>query len=709
MSLKEYNRKRRFDETPEPEGEIKQGSGDLTFVVQMHDATRLHYDFRLEMGGVFQSWAVPKGPSLNPNDQRLAVHVEDHPLDYGDFEGVIPKGNYGAGTVMIWDRGTFVERGSKGREDSEAALAKGLAKGHITFVLSGQKLGGEFALVQLEKDKGGKAWLLLKKRDEYASYSADVTKEDKSAATGRSMDEITLQAPAKNEIWLPGSGPKDPQTLKRRLEDEARAKPRRSNKGLAAKPPEEGAEAAELGDCPDESLPRKLKPMLFAEMAADPEGEGWLNEPRLDGVRALAEVEGMKVKLHSKAFLPFEKKYPRIVDALKTKERRYVLDGEIVGRGEDAVYHVFDLLHLDGKNTRVLPLRVRKRLLSGLGAFPEDGVVHLVPHAVDDPAAGRVVRHGEAPYKSGTSPYWLKLREGEAQTSVVLTNLDKVFWPKEGYTKGDVVAYYRAVAKTILPHLMGRPESMNRHPNGIDKEGFFQKDVSGYLPSFVRTTRVESGSSGRSIDYLICDNEETLLYMANLGCIELNPWFSRVGSLERPDYCVIDLDPGKQPFSVVVQTALEVKDVIDRIGIPSFPKTSGGSGLHICLPLGARVSFDDSRMLAEAICRIVEKRLPDLTTLERQPGHRHGRLYLDCLQNRRGQTLAAPYCLRPRPGAPASAPLRWSEVKQGLSPQSFNIKTMPARIEEIGDLFLPIYGEAIDVAAALSRISAILS
>lgn len=707
MSLKEYNRKRRFGETPEPEGEVKEGEGALTFVVQMHEATRLHYDFRLEMGGVFQSWAVPKGPSLNPNDQRLAVHVEDHPLDYGDFEGVIPKGNYGAGTVMIWDRGTYVERGSKGREDSEAALAKGLAKGHITFILSGQKLGGEFALVQLEKDKGGKAWLLLKKGDEYASYRADITKEDRSAATGRSMAEIAAEAPAKNEVWLPGSGPKDPKTLKRRLEDETRAKPRKKGKGLSAKPPTEEAEVTKLADCPDEKLPRKAKPMLFAEMAAEPEGKGWLHEAKIGGVRALAEVEGAKVKLHSKAFLPFEKKYPKVAAALKAKGESYVLDGEIVGKGDDAVFHVYDLLHLDGKNTRVLPLKTRKKLLAGLKGLQSEGAVRFVPHAVDDPAFGNVVRHGEAPYKAGTSPFWLKLRAAEEKASVVLTNLDKIFWPEEGYTKGDVVEYYRAVAATILPHLRGRPESMHRHPNGIDKEGFFQKDVTGYLPSFAKTTRVESGSAGRSIDYLICDNEETLLYMANLGCIELNPWFSRVGSLDKPDYSVIDLDPGKQPFSVVVKTALAVKEVIDLLDLPSFPKTSGGSGLHICLPLGAKVSFDDSRALAEAICRIVEKRLPDLTTMERQPGHRHGRLYLDCMQNRRGQTLASAYCLRPRPGAPASAPLTWDEVGPKLDPKAFNIKTMPGRIAEVGDLFLKVYDEAVDVPATLSRISSL--
>ncbi len=344
-------------------------------------------------------------------------------------------------------------------------------------------------------------------------------------------------------------------------------------------------------------------------------------------------------------------------------------------------------------------------LLLDLPGFTPDGVLRVVRHEVDQAAFGSMVRHGDGTYKSGTSSHWLKLREGEATSSVVLTNLDKVFWPDEGYTKGDVVEYYRSVAATILPHLKGRPESMNRNPNGILQESFFQKDVTGYVPNFVHTTRVESESAGHSIDYLICDNEETLLYMANLGCIELNPWFSRVGSLQHPDFCVIDLDPGKQPFSVVIETALAVKCIIDVLKIPSYPKTSGGSGLHICLPLGARYSFDDSRNLAEAICRIVEQRLPDLTTMERQPGQRHGKLYLDCLQNRRGQTLAAPYCLRPRPGAPVSAPLRWDEVKQGLSPLAFSIKTMAGRIAEVGDLFLPIYDEAIDVEATLSQLS----
>ncbi len=706
MSLKEYNRKRRPGETPEPVGERKVGSGELRFVIQLHEATKLHYDFRLEHDGAFQSWAIPKGPSLNPNDQRLAVHVEDHPMDYGDFEGVIPKGNYGAGTVMIWDRGTFIERSATGREDSEQNFAKGMAKGHITFLISGSKIGGEFALVRLDKDNTGKAWLLLKKRDEFATYKVDEPQEARSAATGRTMAEIAAEATGKGEVWLPGSGLVEDGVLKRGLaNDPPLAKPKRMKKGLTAKPPSEEGASTSWDTAPTEALPRKLKPMLFTELAGECEGEGWLYEPRPGGVRALAEIEGGSVRLHSKQFLPFDQRYPEITRALQLPGRKLVVDGEIVTKGESprSAYWIYDLLHLDGKSTRGLPLSERKRLLAALPFFGD--VLRLVPDARDEPAPGTQARHSASIYKPGTSSFWVKPRDGAALDRPTLTNLGRVFWPKEGYTKGDVIEYYRAVAPFILPYLAGRPESMHRHPHGIDGESFFQKDVSGYLPPFVSTTRVES--SERTIDYLICDNEATLLYMANLGCIELNPWLSRVPQLDRPTFVVVDLDPAEQSFAEVVKVAKVVQDVLQMIGVKGFLKTSGSSGLHIYLPVDGSVSYDEGRGLTEAICRIVEARLPNLTTMERAPARRGGRLYLDCLQNRRSQTLAAPYCVRPRPGATVSAPLHWSELTETLTPAAFTIKTMPGRLNALGDVWQGIDTQPVDVAAALSRLSSL--
>ncbi len=285
-----------------------------------------------------------------------------------------------------------------------------------------------------------------------------------------------------------------------------------------------------------------------------------------------------------------------------------------------------------------------------------------------------------------------------------LTNLDKIFWPKEKYTKGDVIKYYEKIADYILPYLKDRPESLNRHPNGIAGDSFFQKDMDHTPPTWVKTQKVYSESNEQDINYLVCNNPPTLLYMANLGCIEINPWFSTTKHLDKPDYAVLDLDPEDIGFDKVIEVALEAHKILSKLKVDHYPKTSGATGIHIFIPLGAKYTYEQAKHFTQLIAVLVNKALPEITSLERNPQRRQKRIYLDYLQNRKGQTLAAPYSLRPKPGAPVSTPLEWKEVKKGLKPTNFTIKNIFTRLQKKGDLFKPVLGKGIDLKAALKQI-----
>lgn len=692
MSLKEYKRKRHFEKTPEPSPKVKTSAkGKLTFVIQKHAASRTHYDFRLELDGVLKSWAVPKGPTLTSGDPRLAVQVEDHPIKYGSFEGVIPKGNYGAGTVMIWDSGHYVERGSQSRKDSEKALKAGMEKGHITFLLEGKKLSGEFALVKIKK-KGApdNGWLLIKKHDESASRH-DILKEDRSSETGRTMDEIAQEARDKGEVWLPGKGKQ------------------KAEKKIAPRPKTEKRLPSEV----KASLPRKVRPMqpLFSK---DPKETGWIYEPFGEGIRAIAEKDSNSVKLYSKIFLPLDKKYPQIVSALKKWKSTAVFDGEIVKEGKSVTYRISDLLFFEGKDLREAPLKERKKILSQLSL---EEPLSLAPTSDTAEAMNSrliVAKRLDSPYHSGLTKDWVQFHPQTSSKTEIsrdkppLTHLKKVYWPKEGYTKGDLVEYYDSISRWILPHLKDRPESLHRQPDGIKNQGFFHKDITGFLPRRIETVKIYSASSAKTINYVLCQDRWSLLYLVNLGCIELNPWLSKREDLERPDYVVIDLDPDDNDFSEVIQVAQEFHRLFEKIGAKSFCKTSGASGLHICIPTGAKFEFETGRLFAEAACQYVHQKFPKFTSIERTPAKRRGKIYLDFLQNRRGQTLAAPYCVRPRPGATVSTPLKWSEVKTGLNPKSFTIRTIHKRLSRVGDLWAPMLENEVNLEACMKRLSKLL-
>lgn len=289
---------------------------------------------------------------------------------------------------------------------------------------------------------------------------------------------------------------------------------------------------------------------------------------------------------------------------------------------------------------------------------------------------------------------------------VKVTSIDKVYFPEEGITKGDVVDYYISMAKYILPYLKGRPESLLRHPNGITEQSFFQKDAATNTPSYVHCQEVHSDSNNKEINYIVCDNIQTLVYMNNLGCIEINPWHSTVKSLDHPDYLMIDIDPSdKNTFDQVIEVALTVKSILDKAGAPCFCKTSGASGMHVYVPTGKKYTFEQVKDFAYLICMLASEELKGFTTLERnlqKRGNKH--IYMDYLQNRRGQTIASVYSLRPKPGATVSTPLLWEEVKPGLSPKQFTIYNSLERVKTMGDIFKGVLGKGIDLSKCIEKL-----
>lgn len=307
-------------------------------------------------------------------------------------------------------------------------------------------------------------------------------------------------------------------------------------------------------------------------------------------------------------------------------------------------------------------------------------------------------------------PIFLGLREDKDAKEVIrevarevtkeaFSHLDKVFWPDEGYTKGDVINYYDKMAKTILPYLIDRPESLNRHPDGIKGINFYHKNITIKTPPFVKT------ASLNKVNYLVCNNKETLLYMANLGCIEINPWASRLANPNKPDFLIIDLDPGTVPFEKLIGVAKIAHEVLELAKIPSFIKTSGKKGMHIAIPMGSKYTYEEVRLFAEIIVRRIHEKAPKITSLERHPAKRKNKVYLDYLQNGRGQTLAAPYSLRPWPGATVSTPLKWNEVKPGLHPSKFTIETIFPRLKKYGDLWKPVLEKGIDMDKSLKLLN----
>ncbi|MBI2963955.1 MAG: DNA ligase D [Deltaproteobacteria bacterium] len=826
-ALREYRAKRSAGRTPEPFGHgaapAARPSETLRFVVQRHAARRMHHDFRLELDGVLKSWAVPKGPSPDPSQRRLAVQVEDHPIEYADFEGTIPEGNYGAGSVIVWDRGSW-----QPLEDPR----RGLVQGKLPFELDGYKLRGAWTLVRTRGS--GKDWLLIKKSDAWASPGGSFAPE--SVLSGLTLEELR----------------------------DGGARRRRVLERLAA-----------LGAARRRLRAADVRPMLAEARDRPFSGKDWLFELKYDGFRLLVAREGGEPRLLYRRGDDVTARFPEIARAVRALPfDSLVMDGEVVvldetGRpsfqrlqkraqlaraadveraaGEHpATAFLFDLVGVEGFDLRSLPLVERKEILRRI--VPPAGALRYADHVAERGGdffeevgrlglEGMVAKQRSSPYRAGRSADWIKVRrehaadfaivgftepggsrrglgalhlaggaagdlryagrvgsgldertlgalrgrlqglrrpsppcsgptprgrehvwvepelvcevrfkertgDGSLRQPVFLrlredktigdglapqaervappapfpaddpparivrfTNLDKVFWPGEGYTKGDLIAYYRTISPWLLPYLRDRPLVLTRYPDGIEGKSFYQKDAPSFVPGWIRTERMWSEHAGREIDYFVCDDVESLLYLVNLGTIPIHLWSSRAASLERPDWCILDLDPKGAPFADVIRVARAIHRLCQRIELPSFVKTSGSTGLHVLIPLGAQLTYEHSRALGELLSRVVAAELPRIATTARKLGERGGKVYLDYLQNVHGQTIVAPFSVRPLAGAPASAPLSWSEVGGRLTPRRFTLRTLPARLRRLkADPLRAVLGAAPDLQAALTRL-----
>jgi bifunctional non-homologous end joining protein LigD len=337
---------------------------------------------------------------------------------------------------------------------------------------------------------------------------------------------------------------------------------------------------------------------------------------------------------------------------------------------------------------------------------------------------GVIAKRADAPYRSGPSPDWRtipidaapsaaavpvrralrKSARARTKSRVAFTNLDKVFWPAEGFTKGDLLAYYEEVADVLLPYLRDRPIHLNRFPDGIAGKSFYQKEAKPGTPDWVRTVEIGSKRRGESMRYMVCDDRDTLLYLVNLGSIDLHPWMSRVESQDSPDWAVIDLDPKEAPFTDVIRIAREVGRLLRGIGLVPYLKTSGSSGLHVFLGLKPGYTYGHSEMFCESVARIVARDLAEIATVERSLAERGGKVYIDFGQNRKGQTVVPPYVVRPVRGATVSTPLAWDELESDLQPSHFNLQNVPERLGRLGDLFRPVLVEPQDLAGAIAAL-----
>jgi len=829
------------------------------------------------MEGVLRSWAVPKGPSLDPADKRLAVLVEDHPIEYGEFEGIIPEGNYGAGTVMLWDRGTY--------ECAEGDPAEAFRHGKLTLLFHGEKLRGEFHFVRTKRNEG-RDWLLFKGKDEFAApgYAPIGTR---SVKTGRAIEEVRAEQDARWTAPAPAAAAPAP----------ARPpSPRRAPRKAPADP-----------------FPEPFRPML-AQTAEGPFSRaGWLFEIKWDGVRALGFVRRrgatQEISLYSRTLRRLNAQFPEVVEALAALAPLAgdgaVLDGEIFAPDErgrpnfarlqqrvhlsreadvraaagriPVVFAVFDCLYLNGRDLRARPLSERRTMLEGLAlpagmlrsdAVEGDGLTLLeaaTQHGLEgiiakrasspyrpgarsadwqkikvrrtleavvggitrgkgsrkgtfgalvlgqyDPSTGALVHIGQTggglsdsdlrvlrrrlePLVTKTCPFaapptplqpvtWVrpsvvveveyseftpdrmlrapvflrvrddipaaevKRRDGDgpapaAAPPVAFTNLDKVFFPDLGLTKGDVIGYYRRIAPYLLPHLRDRPLTLRRWPDGIAGEAFFQKDLED-PPAFVRTERIWSEDGHRDVRMVIGNDEATLLWLAQLGCIEMHAWFSRIApipgrrrdrpgagfagseeaiaksTLNVPDFVVFDIDPflfpeGTGPtrrhgeydpdytrkgFEAARQAALWLGEALEGLGLRAFAKTSGKTGLHVFIPIARRYTYAQTHAFAKTMATWLVRQHPGALTTAWSVRDRVGKVFLDYNQNVRGKTLASIYSLRPVPQATVGVPVTWDELRAGLDPLRWTITTVFDRLERVGDLWADILNAAQEIA-----------
>jgi bifunctional non-homologous end joining protein LigD len=550
---------RDFSRTAEPAGVSDDEAAEAPtslYVVQRHRARRLHYDLRLQVDGVLASWAVPKGPTLDPAARRLAVHVEDHPMEYADFEGVIPRGEYGGGDVVVWDRGVWAPIGT-------TDPANAIADGELHFELDGEKLHGRFLLIRRGRPDGGakEQWILIHKRDDASQAGWNADDHPQSVKSGRTNDEVAADPDA---IWrsdLPASEAEQPVVRE------------------AAPPTRQSASTKQASPTKRPSSTKQASPTT----------------------RSASARRGA----------PGRHRWKRITPA-------------------------------------------EQRALAALG-------------------------------KSGTWTF-----DGQ---ELRLTNLDKILFPagdQEGpFTKRDLIAYYAALAPVMLPYLADRPLNMHRYPDGVDKAGFWHKEVPSHAPPWLTRWHNDEADPGESEWYFVADRPAALAWLANYGAVELHPWTSRRPDVHKPTWALIDIDPGpRTSFEEVLVLARLYRTALEHLDVVGRPKVTGRRGIQIWVPIAVGPSFDDTRGWVEALSRAVGATVPDLVSWKWHTSERDGLARLDYTQNAINRTLVAPYSVRATMGAPVSVPLEWDELDDpDLRPDRWNLATVRARLAEKGDPF----------------------
>ncbi|MFT3741929.1 MAG: DNA ligase D [Gammaproteobacteria bacterium] len=789
MALKKYREKRNLTLSREPRGKIKSSAGKLCFVIQKHAASHLHYDFRLELGGVLKSWAVPKGPPMTKAEKRLAIQVEDHPYDYKDFEGIIPAGHYGAGTVMIWDKGTYEPEGSV------TEFRKKLKAGRISFVLHGEKLHGKFSLVKTKGASGQKSsWVFIQSRAKPVESIHLALPKTAILKPITPMLASLIDKPFDHPDWLfeiKWDGYRilaycdgKHVTLLTRNQKEATER-------FAAVATELKKRALEVvldGEMvvlDEKGLPSFQKMQIFQT-----EGKGqlvyyifdclWLNGHDLRDLPLKQRKILLREVIRESDLIKISEPIMAEGKAFFKVAKSHHLEG-IIGKQIDSTYQT----GIRSREWVKIKIRLEQEAVicgytaprgsrKGLGALIlgvyKRGQLHYVGHtgtgftqqsiAALKPRLDKL-KQRECPFdlmpptnnavtwikpqlvcqivfqewtKDGVmrQPAFLGLREDKlarsvqreistvaapkpsktlikdhsvkvGKTTLALTHLDKIYWPEERYTKRDLIEYYLRVAPYLFPHIKNRLQVLHRYPNGITDSGFYQKDIT-HPPEWLKTQIISSESEQRDIRYLVAAEPASLIYMANLGCIEIHPWLSKTPKMDYPDLCVLDLDPEDIDFASVVAVAQQAHEWLETFKIPNFCKTSGATGLHIIIPIKPQNYFEQSKQLAELIAHAVHELMPEITSIERSPKKRQGKVYLDYLQNRFAQTIAAPYSVRPRPGAPVSTPLHWHEVNPTLNPQDFTIKTIFKRLDKMGDIWKDMAKQAVSIKTILQRL-----
>ena len=777
--LAEYRKKRDPKKTPEPFGGKKKGKEPI-FVVQRHDARALHYDFRLERDGALASWAVPKGVPLEPGQRALAVHVEDHPLEYAAFEGEIPKGEYGAGSVEIWDRGTY-------------ELLEEKRNGGLTVRLHGERLEGTWTLVPAKLDGKEKNWLLLKKREDGASEPAkrrqyrpmlatsskdvpagadwlfevkwdgyraiaDVRGGD-AALTSRNGNDLTQRF--RSTATAIERAVKTPDCVLDgevcALDEEGRATFSAMQQGkTGTRYVFVAFDVLEVDGQPVIDLPLSERHERLAGLIDRRRRDVQVSETFDDG-RALYEAakkqrfEGIMAKRRDSRYLPGR----RTRDWLKIKthgRQEFVIAGYTRGQGRRSgafgslilgYYKDGELTYAGNVGTGfndqeidklLAKLRRLERKATPFRSVPKmpkvrkDAIVWVEPKLVAEVEFAEWTHDGRL-----RAPSYQGLRDDKAADDVQreepnsvqaipaeitkgkrvlkLSNLDKPFWPDEGITKGDLLAYYRDVAAALVPHLKDRPFTMKRYPDGAYGKFFFQKDAPKHMPDWIPTREFtvstrDSPRQRRKIRVPLVNDELALLWMVNMGTIDMNTWYSRVDKPSRPDWVLFDLDPSDDVgFPETIEVALLVKQALDALGLESCVKTSGSDGIHVLVPIARRHTFDQAREFSEIIASALARTHRGLVTTEWTRAKRRGVL-IDSNQNGEGKTIASVYSVRPREGAPVSTPLRWDEVKAGLDPREFTMDVVRERLEQHGDLFEPMLHGRQSLSAALKTVKA---